>query len=191
EKKRLVADPATREELRLQCIRDTTAGVRTLFLAASKATRAAGHCGGTETLCGRSVARGAAALSGVAEVGAFLRSFCHGPTDCCQWNPDAKKVECKCGLKDVLILKIRDVSDQEQCGRFSGSMIKLLGSAAESFGEAGGQCKSTKANARDSCAALVPSAVTGLGFLIENMARTSRECTRPRSKYLFPNDIRQ
>ncbi|CAE8640175.1 unnamed protein product, partial [Polarella glacialis] len=101
------------------------------------------------------------------------------------------KVECKCSLKEVLILKLRDVDDEEQCARYSGSTIKLLGSAAESFGEAAGQCKPTQANARDSCAALVPSAVTGLGFLIENMARTSRECTRPRSKYLFPNDVRQ
>eukprot|EP00435_Cladocopium_sp_Y103_P015782 s551_g3.t2 len=68
------------ETLQLTCARDSTAIFRTTFLTGSKAVRAAGHCGGTDTLCGQSILRSAAALSAVEETGVSLRVFCHGPT---------------------------------------------------------------------------------------------------------------
>ena len=106
------------ESLRLTCARDSTAIFRTTFLAGSKAVRAAGHCGGTDTLCGRSILRSAAALSGVAENGVFLRVWCHGRTKCCQLNPDTVKVECECSDRDLIELARDDANDQKQCARF-------------------------------------------------------------------------
>ena len=145
------------ETLQLTCARDSTAIFRTTFLAGSKAVRAAGHCGGTDTLCGRSILRSAAALSGVGETGVFLRVFCHGATPCCQKNPDTDEIECECEPKDIIENKRDDKDDQKQCARFGGSTVKLLGSAALAATEAGGQCKFSK-TAESTCQTTVPVA---------------------------------
>jgi len=163
------------ETLQLTCARDSTAIFRTTFLAGSKAVRAAGHCGGTDTLCGRSILRSAAALSGVGETGVFLRVFCHGATPCCQKNPDTDEIECECEPKDIIENKRDDKDDQKQCARFGGSTVKLLGSAALAATEAEGQCKFSK-TAESTCQTTVPAAIAGLGFFIENAARASRDC---------------
>ena len=163
------------EAIQLTCARDSTAIFRTTFLAASKAARAAGHCGGTDTLCGRSALRSAAAISGIAETGVFLRVFCHGKTKCCQKNPDTEEIECKCSPKDLIELKRSDKSDRIQCARFSGSSVKLMGSAALAAGEAEGQCKFSK-TAESSCQTMPGAVFAGLGFFIENAARASRDC---------------
>ena len=126
------------ETFQLTCARDSTAIFRTTFLAGSKAVRAAGHCGGTDTLCGRSILRSAAAISGVAETGVFLRVFCHGPTRCCEKNPDTDEIECECEPEDIIENKRDDKDDQQQCARFGGSTVKLLGSAALAATEAEG-----------------------------------------------------
>ncbi|CAJ1380419.1 unnamed protein product [Effrenium voratum] len=171
------ARPLT-ETLQLTCARDSTAIFRTTFLAGSKAVRAAGHCGGKDTLCGRSILRSAAAISGVAEVGVFQRVFCHGPTPCCQRNADTNELECACEKDDLIELRRDDRSDSQQCGRFSGSALKLLGSASLAATEAEGQCKFSK-SAQSSCNTMVPAAMAGLGFFIENAARQSRDCPKP------------
>ena len=145
------------ETLQLTCARDSTAIFRTTFLAGSKAVRAAGHCGGTDTLCGRSILRSAAALSGVGETGVFLRVFCHGATPCCQKNPDTDEIECECEPKDIIENKRDDKDDQKQCARFGGSTVKLLGSAALAATEAEGQCKFSK-TAESTCQTTVPVA---------------------------------
>ena len=163
------------ESQRLTCARDSTAIFRTTFLAGSKAVRAAGHCGGTDTLCGRSILRSAAALSGVAENGVFLRVFCHGKTSCCQLNPDTLEKECECSRRDLIELAREDASDQKQCARFGGSTVKLIGSAALAATEAEGQCKFSKTS-ESSCQTMVPAAMAGLGFFLENSARQSRDC---------------
>lgn len=177
------------ETLQLTCARDSTAIFRTTFLAGSKAVRAAGHCGGTDTLCGRSILRSAAALSGVGETGVFLRVFCHGPTPCCEKNPDTDEVECECEPEDLIENKRDDKDDQKQCARFGGSTVKLLGSAALAATEAEGQCKFSK-TAESTCQTSVPAAIAGLGFFIENGARASRDCP-PRPYVLDPEERRK
>lgn len=172
-----LADPPrpVTESIQLTCARDSTAIFRTTFLAGSKAVRAAGHCGGTDTMCGRSILRSAAALSGVGENGVFLRVFCHGPTRCCKFNRDTNQTECDCSKKAIIRNKRRDKSDQQQCARFSGSTVKLIGSAALAATEAEGECKFSK-TAESACQTMPPAAIAGLGFFIENVARITRDC---------------
>jgi hypothetical protein len=181
QKKELAFDPEAREMVTLECARDATAAVRTMSLAASKAIRGAGHCGGTNTLCGRSIARSAAALSGAAEVAVFMRVYCRKPVSCCDYNPDIREFECKCDFETVKANNEDTVDDQRQCTRYSGSMTKLLASAAIAAAEAQGQCNNMK-TAANTCAALVPTALAAFGFLVENAARITRDCPRPRDE---------
>jgi len=82
----------------------------------------------------------AAALAGAAEVATFLREFCHSPTPCCEIDPDTKEVKCECDPKSLRENSISDYEDRLECASFSGLVLKILSTAAQSAGQAEGQC---------------------------------------------------
>ena len=72
-------------------------------------------------------------------------------------NPDTDEIECECEPEDIIENKRDDKDDQQQCARFGGSTVKLLGSAALAATEAEGQCKFSK-TAKSTCQTTVPAA---------------------------------
>mmetsp|Transcript_31368 Transcript_31368/g.86235 ORF Transcript_31368/g.86235 Transcript_31368/m.86235 type:complete len:461 (+) Transcript_31368:42-1424(+) len=123
-----------------------TSALRCFALAGAKATRAAGHCGGLNTMCGRDIGRMSAAVMGLAE-----------------W---ASKTHLKCGAVDVA---------PELCAMASSGMVKELAVITAKASDAANTCASAKL-ATNACGSAISKAIASVAFLSQQISEAVQAC---------------
>jgi len=154
-------NPEELEEIRIsraECARDSAAFVRTLFLAATKATRTASHCGGKPTRCPKDLLRASSAFAAVAEAAAEISRFCTVASEFRDDEPDEER-------------KVR----KGECAVFTGGMVKMMGIAASFTTDATGSCIDTHF-AGTRCGGAISRAVAALASMAEFWAEVHVAC---------------
>mmetsp|Transcript_38973 Transcript_38973/g.112529 ORF Transcript_38973/g.112529 Transcript_38973/m.112529 type:complete len:651 (-) Transcript_38973:568-2520(-) len=143
------------DDERAECGRDISAFVRTLFIAAWKATRAAGWCGGFNSDCGVNILQSAAGLAAASEATARTREKCFR-TDLHEHHLDRRVSRARCGVS-------------------SSSLSKELFVTAAFGIDAGNSCRNTTYAAVE-CASRIAKTLAILSFMAEESAQLQRWC---------------
>jgi hypothetical protein len=157
------------------CGQEAVGFVRTMFLASTKAVRAGGSCAGVNTVCAQNALLSAAAFAGIGQVGAILYDKCQKPETCCNYEKDVKKVVCNCDNAQRQELWALNRKMSGECGRYAGSMAKLMASAFSFAMEAQEAC-SDGSDVPAACGSMITFAIASLGYFAENAARNYYEC---------------
>lgn len=134
---------------KLNCAEDISSFVRTMFLAASFADRAAGHCSDNVTMCGHDITRSASAFAAVAQAGAMVDQACNLPQ--------------------------MSQSDKERCSASSSTLVKELAVAVAYIMDASNSCSKT-AFATTACGSATVKALASFAYLVEQASLAAGDC---------------
>jgi len=170
------------EEARDLCAQESLGFARTLFLSGAKAARAGGSCSNTGTVCSQNIFLAMAAFAGIGQVGAIVHDKCLPLRKCCEYDRDEEDFVCACGATERQKVWADNREIQGECGRYTGSMSKLIGSSTAYVAESLEACDATQ-KLPAACGSMVAFMVASLGYFAENAARNHYECPF----YMFQN----
>jgi len=170
------------EESKDLCAQESLGFARTLFLSGTKAARAGGSCSNTGTVCSQNILLAMAAFAGIGQVGAIVHDKCLPLRKCCGYDRDQEDFVCNCEPTERQLVWADNREIQGECGRYSGSMSKLIGSGTAYIAESLEACDATNALPA-ACGSMIAFMVASLGYFAENAARNHYECPF----YMFQN----
>eukprot|EP00928_Gymnodinium_smaydae_P097441 TRINITY_DN8830_c0_g1_i1.p1 TRINITY_DN8830_c0_g1~~TRINITY_DN8830_c0_g1_i1.p1 ORF type:complete len:584 (-),score=123.12 TRINITY_DN8830_c0_g1_i1:54-1805(-) len=148
-----------------------SSGLRALAIGAEKATRAVGHCGGLATRCGRDVSLLSAGLLALSQNSASIAMRCRPNTVQTRATFTGSTRDC-------------NINSMATAKSFMVVIAKAL--------DASDSCRGSE-TANIACGAGISKALASIGFMAENIARTTVDCSDRRlnteSLYLCGRNI--
>jgi len=144
-----------------KCARDITSSVRTLFLAAARAVRAAEKCGQLSLMCGRDVARSSSALAGVGQAAAQVIIQCY----------------------DRLPLMPLNCTQRTACAMTGGTLVKMLGAGVAYAVDAASTCVGSIRLASSICGSSISRIVASMGLMAETIGGLHLACALQQKWY--------